>query len=58
VITIAVPLFDAVEELDFAGPWEVLPVGAGTWPSDEITVFTVAESSERPTRSLAAKHPT
>jgi len=46
VITIAVALFDAVEELDFAGPWEVLAVWASTWPGDEVSVFTVAESSE------------
>jgi transcriptional regulator GlxA family with amidase domain len=46
VITIAVALFDAVEELDFAGPWEVLSVWARTWPGDEVAVFTVAESSE------------
>jgi hypothetical protein len=58
VITIAVPLFDAVEELDVAGPWEVQSVWARTCPSDEITAFTVAESSERPTQSLAAKDPT
>jgi DJ-1/PfpI family len=46
MITIAVALFDAVEELDFAGPWEVLSAWARTWPGDEVTVFTVAESSE------------
>src|SRR5205823_13400463 len=46
VITIAVALFDAVEELDFAGPWEVLSVWARTWPGDDVAVFTVAESSE------------
>jgi hypothetical protein len=58
VITIAVALVDPVEELDFAGPWEVLSVWACTWHSDGTSVFTVAESSERPTRSLAVKHPT
>jgi transcriptional regulator GlxA family with amidase domain len=46
VITIAVALFDAVEELDFAGPWEVLSVWARTWTGDEVAVFTVAESNE------------
>jgi transcriptional regulator GlxA family with amidase domain len=46
MITIAVALFDAVEELDFAGPWEVLSVWARTWPGDEVNVFTVAESRE------------
>jgi L-ascorbate metabolism protein UlaG (beta-lactamase superfamily) len=33
VITIAVALFDAVEELDFAGPWEVLSVWAAPGPA-------------------------
>jgi transcriptional regulator GlxA family with amidase domain len=46
VITIAVALFDAAEELDFAGPWEVLSVWARTWTGDEVAVFTVAESNE------------
>jgi DJ-1/PfpI family len=46
VITIAVAFFDAVEELDFAGPWEVLSVWARTWTGDEVAVFTVAESNE------------
>jgi transcriptional regulator GlxA family with amidase domain len=46
VISIAVALFDAVEELDFAGPWEVLSVWARTWPGDDVADFTVAESSE------------
>jgi transcriptional regulator GlxA family with amidase domain len=46
MITIAVARFDAVEELDFAGPWEVLSVWARTWPGDDVADFTVAESSE------------
>jgi transcriptional regulator GlxA family with amidase domain len=46
VIAIAVALFEGVEELDFAGPWEVLSVWARTWPGDEVSVFTVAETSE------------
>jgi transcriptional regulator GlxA family with amidase domain len=44
--TIAIALFDAVEELDFAGPWEVLSVWAKGWPADEVELFTVAESSD------------
>jgi transcriptional regulator GlxA family with amidase domain len=43
---IAVALFDSVEELDFAGPWEVLSVWARAWPADQVTVFTVAETLE------------
>jgi len=43
---IAVALFEAVEELDFAGPWEVLAVWARTWPADGVELFTVADSRE------------
>jgi len=42
VITIAVALFDAVEELDFAGPGEVLSVWARMWPESSEAV-TCAE---------------
>jgi transcriptional regulator GlxA family with amidase domain len=41
---IAVALFDQAEELDWAGPWEVLAMWAKGWPEDQIEVFTVAES--------------
>jgi len=41
---IAVALFDGAEELDFAGPWEVLAAWATQWPADGIEVFTVARS--------------
>jgi transcriptional regulator GlxA family with amidase domain len=40
---IAVALFDGAEELDFAGPWEVLAAWATQWPDDGVHVFTVAE---------------
>ena len=43
---IAVALFDGAEELDFAGPWEVLAAWATQWPDDGIEVFTVARTSE------------
>jgi transcriptional regulator GlxA family with amidase domain len=43
---IAVALFEAVEELDFAGPWEVLAVWARTWPKDGVELFTVADTCE------------
>lgn len=43
---IAVVLFDAAEELDWAGPWEVLSMWARAWPADGVEVFTVAESME------------
>ena len=44
--TIAVVLFDGAEELDFAGPWEVLAAWAKRWPDDGVEVFTVASTSE------------
>ena len=43
---IAVALFDGAEELDFAGPWEVLAAWATQWPDDGVEVFTVARSIE------------
>jgi transcriptional regulator GlxA family with amidase domain len=45
-IRIAVALFPDAEELDFAGPWEVLSYWARNWPDDGIEVFTVADSLE------------
>ena len=40
---IAVLLFEGVEELDFAGPWEVLAAWAYQFPDDGIEVFTIAD---------------
>jgi transcriptional regulator GlxA family with amidase domain len=48
--TIAVVLFDGAEELDYAGPWEVLAAWATQHPDDGVSVHTVAESTE-PIRS-------
>jgi len=45
-VQIAIALFDGVEELDFAGPWEVLAFWAQTWPDDGVGVFTVADTTE------------
>ena len=39
---IGVALFDGAEELDWAGPWEVLAAWAEQWPDDGVRVFTVA----------------
>jgi transcriptional regulator GlxA family with amidase domain len=39
---IAIALFEGAEELDWAGPWEVLAAWARQWPDDEVEVFTVA----------------
>jgi transcriptional regulator GlxA family with amidase domain len=41
---IAIALFDDAEELDWAGPWEVLASWAGLWPDDAVEVLTVADS--------------
>jgi transcriptional regulator GlxA family with amidase domain len=40
---IAVALFPDAEELDWAGPWEVLSYWARSFPDDGLEVFTVAE---------------
>jgi transcriptional regulator GlxA family with amidase domain len=40
---IAIALFDGAEELDWAGPWEVLAAWAKQWPADGVEVFTVAQ---------------
>src|SRR6266567_9114883 len=43
---IAIALFPDVEELDFAGPWEVLAYWAREVARGEVEVFTVADSLE------------
>ena len=43
MISIAVALFEDAEELDWAGPWEVLSAWAHHWPDDDVEVFTVAQ---------------
>jgi transcriptional regulator GlxA family with amidase domain len=40
---IGIALFDGAEELDWAGPWEVLSNWATTWPGDGVSVFTLAQ---------------
>jgi transcriptional regulator GlxA family with amidase domain len=42
---IGIALFDGAEELDWAGPWEVLAAWAQQWPNDGVEVFTVARDS-------------
>jgi transcriptional regulator GlxA family with amidase domain len=39
---IGIALFEGAEELDWAGPWEVLAAWAKGWPDDGVDVFTVA----------------
>jgi transcriptional regulator GlxA family with amidase domain len=43
-LRIGVAVFDGAEELDWAGPWEVLSAWASGWPDDGVEVFTIAES--------------
>jgi transcriptional regulator GlxA family with amidase domain len=43
---IAIAVFDGAEELDFAGPWEVLGYWAREVTRAEVEVFTVAASLE------------
>jgi transcriptional regulator GlxA family with amidase domain len=45
-VRIAIALFEDAEELDWAGPWEVLATWARQWPKDGVEVVTVAESDE------------
>ena len=44
MLTIAIVLFPDAEELDWAGPWEVLGFWSLHFPSDEVSVRTVAPS--------------
>jgi transcriptional regulator GlxA family with amidase domain len=43
---IAVALFNDAEELDWAGPWEVLSCWAHRFPDDGVRTFTVASTAE------------
>jgi transcriptional regulator GlxA family with amidase domain len=45
-VRIGIALFEGAEELDFAGPWEVLAAWANQWPDDNVEVFTVSDGLE------------
>jgi transcriptional regulator GlxA family with amidase domain len=45
-VDIGIALFDGVEELDWAGPWEVLAFWAVQWPDDAVRVVTIAETPD------------
>jgi transcriptional regulator GlxA family with amidase domain len=45
-VRIGIALFEGAEELDFAGPWEVLAAWANQWPEDGVEVLTVADTLE------------
>ncbi len=42
---IGIFVFEGAEELDFAGPYEVLAAWAQQWPGDEVEVFTLAQEA-------------
>ena len=46
-MNIGVALFEGAEELDWAGPWEVLAAWALQWPDDGVHVLTLARE-DRP----------
>ena len=39
--SIAILIFEGVEELDFVGPWEVLAAWGSQHPDDDVQLFTV-----------------
>ena len=41
---IGIFIFPGAEELDWAGPWEVLSYWARIWPDDDVEVFTLSEA--------------
>lgn len=45
---IGIALFNGAEELDWAGPWEVLSYWSHRNPEDGVEVFTVAQDNSRP----------
>jgi transcriptional regulator GlxA family with amidase domain len=45
VTRIAIALFEGAEELDWAGPWEVLAAWSRGWPDDGVEVFTLARDT-------------
>ncbi len=45
---IGIVLFDGAEELDWAGPWEVLSYWSKRHPEDDVEVFTVARDNSAP----------
>lgn len=40
----AIFVFDGSEELDWAGPWEVLSAWSHGWPDDGVEAFTIAQT--------------
>lgn len=45
MVTIGIFVFEGAEELDWAGPWEVLAAWAQLYPADGVEVFTLAPAA-------------
>lgn len=45
-LRIGVFVFDGAEELDWAGPWEVLASWAALWPQDDVEIFTLGRTNQ------------
>ena len=45
-MNIGIALFDGAEELDWAGPWEVLAAWSQQFPDDDVRVFTLAREDQ------------
>lgn len=43
---IGIFLFDGAEELDWAGPWEVLSFWARSFPDDDVEVYTISRTDD------------
>jgi putative intracellular protease/amidase len=43
---IGILLFDGAEELDVAGPWEVLPYWCRTFPTDGYSVVSLSQNAD------------
>lgn len=46
MIRIAIALFHQAEELDWAGPWQVLSSWALNWPGDDVRVTSVGDTTD------------
>ncbi len=45
-MNIGIYVYELAEELDWAGPWEVLSSWAHKWPDDGVTAFTITDSRD------------
>jgi transcriptional regulator GlxA family with amidase domain len=45
-VNVGVYIYELAEELDWAGPWEVLASWARAWPDDGVEAFTITDSTD------------